>query len=152
MSLPRIAFTAILVCAATAAPAQTEGQPRRLDVPSGPATKQQADLDTMKLAAAHRERAETVQERTNGLWQSWLVSICEGCGPSGRRYQDTIRDDMQRNIPTFTQNTASAQDAAGLERARMRTSRALPAGSYSRRLYTDLSPEAVDQIRRSPAR
>ncbi|MEA1833460.1 hypothetical protein U8607_15350 [Methylobacterium durans] len=145
MSLTRIAFTAALL-AATGASAQTEDQPRRLDVPSGPATKQQPDLDTLKLASAHRERAQSVQERTNGLWQSWLVSICEGCGPSGRPYQDSIRNDMERNTPTFM------QEAAASDRARMRASRALPAQTFNRRIYSDLSTETVAQIRRTPAR
>ncbi len=41
---------------------------------------QQGDLNTGDLASAHRERAKSMAEKTDGLWQSWLVSVCEGCG------------------------------------------------------------------------
>ncbi|GLS44759.1 hypothetical protein GCM10007884_27470 [Methylobacterium brachythecii] len=30
-------------------------------------------------------------ERTNGLWQSWVVAICQGCGVRERQY--TAEDD-----------------------------------------------------------
>ncbi|WP_162560867.1 hypothetical protein [Methylobacterium durans] len=142
-----------LLCVQSSAGAQsalTNPSPNREDlqrsVPSGQPTKQQTDLDTMQLASAHRERSETVQERTNGLWQSWLVSVCEGCGPKMKPYSETIRNDQERNVPTFTVGETS------FDAARLASYRSLPSSEYSRRIYTDLTTENIDQIRRSPSR
>lgn len=55
---------------------------------AAPRPKAQPDLDTVQLAAAHRERAASHDERTNGLWQSWVVAICKGCGVRERQHSD----------------------------------------------------------------
>jgi len=94
MRLPMTSLMA-LICTLSAASAQSldpsalaqTRDPKLLDggVPRAPATKQQADLDTMALASAQRERARSMEERTSGLWQSWLGSICQSCGEAPRR-------------------------------------------------------------------
>lgn len=133
-----------------AQPAMTETPPNRQEMlrelPASTPIKQQSDLDTVQLASARRARSESVQERTNGLWQSWLVSICEGCGPKMKPYPETIKNDMERNVPPSTFGETS------FDVARVASYRRLPPPEYSRRIYTDLSTENVDQIRRSPNR
>ena len=105
-----------------------------------PPPKQQADLDTERLAAARRERAASVQERTDGLWQSWRVSICQGCGvdqpPSGERV-----------------TAAKPRDVAAVEQAAVRpVENPRPRGQgRTASLYDDLSTENIDRIRRGPA-
>lgn len=49
-----------------------------------PIPKQQHDLDTMKIVSVKRELSSSTEERTSGLWQSWLVSVCNGCGGNQR--------------------------------------------------------------------
>jgi hypothetical protein len=53
---------------------------------SAPKPEGQKDLDTLALASAQREKADSMTERTNGLWQSWVVAICQGCGVRERQY------------------------------------------------------------------
>ncbi|UIY45778.1 hypothetical protein [Methylobacterium radiotolerans] len=64
--------------------------------------KKQSDLDTFELASAHRERAESVQEKTDGLWQSWLVSVCDGCGDQKPAKARRLEDWLNRNAPLIT--------------------------------------------------
>ena len=47
---------------------------------AAPKPTPQNDLSPETIASAHRERASNEDERTSGLFQSWLVSICQGCG------------------------------------------------------------------------
>ncbi|KAB1075403.1 hypothetical protein [Methylobacterium soli] len=108
--------------------------------------KQAQDLDTLQLASAHRERAASVQEKTNGLWQSWLVSICEGCGDTPPHHK-TIQNDYVKNkgyagLPSEPRTVSQRQAPPQRE---------VPE-RYGRRLYSDLSPEIVGQIRRMPGR
>ena len=57
-----------------------------------PKARAQGDLDTTQLAAAQRARATSSEERTNGLWQSWVVAICQGCGVRERQYSPQDED------------------------------------------------------------
>ena len=111
-------------------------------------TKQQTDLDTYKLASAHRERAKSLEEKTNGLYQSWLVSICQGCGmdvrPAARDLKN--KDFPMRDVPlttgaseSKTKKPENAEHAAASGRRERHTS-----------IAADLSPGNVDAIRRQP--
>lgn len=89
----------------TTTPAAVETSSRAVldELHALPKPKQQLDLDTFKLASAHREKATSIEEKTNGLWQSWLVSVCQGCGPE-RQPIPYIRleDTRAPNIPLTT--------------------------------------------------
>ncbi|MDR7039624.1 hypothetical protein J2X36_004400 [Methylobacterium sp. BE186] len=61
-------------------------------------------------------------------------------------YPETIKNDMERNVPPSTFGETS------FDVARVASYRRIPPPEYSRRIYTDLSTENVDQIRRSPNR
>ena len=103
------------------------------------------DLDTLQLASAHRERAASVDEKTNGLWQSWTTSICEGCGDTPP-YRTTVRS-------YYVNGRRSAGVETSPEAARPRAAPRTAAPETSgRSLYTDLSTENIDRIRRMPAR
>ena len=108
-------------------------------------SRQQSDLDTVALASAHRQRAETVQERTNGLWQSWLVSVCDGCGDQKPAKALKLED--------WPLRAASATTGSIPHKALPVAARAdgkPPAPRPRRTLEADLSPENVDSIRRMP--
>lgn len=124
--MPRtLLILAALGCAL--GPASAEPPGRAPLAPSGPVPRQADDLDTVKLASAQRERARSVDERTTGLWQSWLVSICEGCS----------------NLPPAEQHVqAVARRDAALRATQPRPDR--------QRAATDLSNEALNQIRSMP--
>ena len=106
-----------------------------------PAPRQQTDLDTVRLAAAQRENTASMQERTDGLWQSWRVSICKGCGvdesPPGERVKAYFK----------------ARDVASGDRAPVhQAENPRPRGQgRTASLYDDLSTENLDRIRRGPA-
>ena len=76
-----------------ALPDKTSNDVQLNELRTAPTPKQVNDLDTLQLASAHRDRAASVDEKTNGLWQSWTTSICEGCGNTPS-YQDTVRNDF----------------------------------------------------------
>jgi hypothetical protein len=109
--------------------------------------RKQADLDTVALASARREQAESMQEKTNGLWRSWLVSVCDGCGD-----QKAARPMRKEDWPT----TRSAASAAGsVDRSNSPgTARSVeaerPAVHRQATLEADLSPQNVGSIRRMP--
>lgn len=108
--------------------------------------QQQTDLNTVELASAHRERAKSVEEKTDGLWQSWLVSVCEGCGDQRPARAQRYEEWPDRNVPTTTgsieEKTTKAPPANGQ-----------PASARSHgTLEADLSPANVDSIRRMPTR
>ena len=111
--------------------------------------KQQDDLDTFKLASAHREQAKSVDEKTNGLFQSWVVSICQGCGADLKPARELkAKDFPDRNVPMTTGaiNTdkkpeVAKQSAAPEPRKHLHTSAA-----------ADLSPEGLEAIRSMPRR
>lgn len=152
-----LAPVAILSCVSFSCLAQTEAEFLEMrkssraaleSLANAPKPKEQAALDTMKLASAHRERAESVEERTNGLWQSWLVSICEGCGPQMLSYK-------QRGLGTTTVAANTGNEAAPRTReAAPRTREAAPVRRVNSGklagMYSDLSTENIDQIRRRP--
>lgn len=109
------------------------------------APKEQTDLNTVELASAHRERAKSMEEKTDGLWQSWLVSVCQGCGDQrparSMRYEEWPDRDMP--FPTGAEKKASTEKARPAEAAK---TTARPHGT----LVTDLSPENIDSIRQRP--
>lgn len=109
--------------------------------------KTQSDLDTVALASAHRERAASEQEKTDGLWQSWLVSICDGCSDQKPARALKLKDWPNREGPA---TTGSVTHKAPREAAHddTRHAEARPHGS----LEADLSPENLDSIRRLPQR
>ena len=124
---------------------RSDGLPYHADLDAlaaAPVPEQRTDLDTYKLASAHRERAESVQERTNGLWQSWVVSICEGCGPQVSSYKnrdlEMKRAVVSRDIMPATRPAVGAATAQRMKRTTV-------AGNYA-----DLSPEGINRIRRTP--
>ena len=123
-------------------PNKTTGDTRLNELRSSPKPKQANDLDTLQLASAYRERAASVSERTNGLWQSWTTSICDGCGNTPT-YDKTIRDDFA-NRKGFADFEAARRQRAAQQK--------IPLEEYGRRLYSDLSTENIDQIRRMPGR
>lgn len=109
--------------------------------------QQQSDLNTVQLASAHRERAKSVEEKTDGLWQSWLVSVCEGCGDQKPARALRYEEWPDRNVPVTTgsieQNSATKANPVNDQ----------PVSARSRgTLEADLSPANVDSIRRMPAR
>lgn len=109
---------------------------------------QQPDLNTVDLASAHRERARSVEEKTDGLWQSWLVSVCEGCGDQKPARSLRYEEWPDRGAPLTTGSfRRGASDRTSAPSRGIRTAHA-SAGS----LGADLSPENVDSIRRRPAR
>jgi len=112
-----------------------------------PGPKQQSDLDTVALASAHRERAQSVQEKTTGLWQSWVVSVCDGCGDQKPAKALRIEDWPTRASPAATGSIDhKALPVAARQDAKLAAPR--PHGN----LEADLSPENVDSIRRMPQR
>ena len=128
----------------TTPPAAIHNDTKLNELRAAPEPKQQPDIDTLQLASAHRERAESVEEKTNGLWQSWTISICEGCGNTPS-YRKTVADDFANRKRLIDEGSASAT----AREAPRRALRNKPEG-YGRRLYATLSPEAVGQIRRMP--
>ncbi|WP_336488523.1 hypothetical protein [Methylobacterium nigriterrae] len=136
----RLSTMALIALASTASGALAQTRDPKLldDVPRAPATKQQSDLDPLTLASAQRERARSVEERTSGLWQSWLVSICQGCGEAPRR--------------TFVPPSLLQAERAAQNRQVAEAQARLRAGGSRRHfdLYSSLSPDAVGQIRVMP--
>jgi len=106
---------------------------------------QQSDLNTGELASAHRERAKSMEQKTDGLWQSWLVSVCDGCGDQKPARAQRYEDWPDRTTPLPTNVPGAGR--AGRESGTM-TVAARPSG----RLEADLSPANVDTIRRPPQR
>ena len=124
--------------------AEPRGNAMLEELRTAPRPKKQTDLDTLQLASAQRERSVSVEEKTNGLWQSWLTSVCDGCGDTPS-YRNTVADD-------FANRRSVASRGTGIVAARQAPRRASKdkREGYGRRLYADLSPEAVGQIRRMP--
>ncbi|MCJ2122074.1 hypothetical protein [Methylobacterium sp. J-077] len=99
----------------------------------------QSDLDTLPLASAHREQARSAQEKTDGLWQSWLVSVCDGCGD-----QKPARASRAEDWPKREAATAPGDHRPSPIRVRAADS------PPHRSLAADLSPESIAGIRRMP--
>jgi len=114
---------------------------------TSPKPVEQGDLNTFTLASAHRERAASMEEKTNGLWQSWLVSICQGCGSD--RMPAADRDGL-----IYAKKVREQQGRAPTGKARYTyfyPTRMLRSGN--RQMMADnLSNENIDQIRRDPNR
>lgn len=111
-----------------------------------PVPKQASDLDTLRFASAQRKKAVSIEEKTNGLWQSWTMSICEGCGNTPS-YKKTVDDDFanRKGLYLSKSNGRALRNEALASRAR-------PLGKPGRSFYADLSPENISQIRRMPGR
>jgi hypothetical protein len=103
--------------------------------------RQQSDLDTLPLASAHREQARSAQEKTDGLWQSWLVSVCDGCGD-----QRPARALRLEDWPNRAAAGAPVVHDRKAVPTRVRATDIVP----HRSLAADLSPENVTSIRRMP--
>ena len=138
---------AVLTCVAGPALAQSNDDARLNELQAAPEPAQQKDLDTFKLASAHRERAESQREKTNGLWQSWLVSICEGCGPERQPYFKRDRSQVTGKVaPNTVAVQKPAADAPKAAAAAAKPQKPKAAAS----LLANLSDHDVDQIRRMP--
>ncbi|MDP4027211.1 hypothetical protein Q8W71_32065 [Methylobacterium sp. NEAU 140] len=105
--------------------------------------KQQMDLDTVALASAHRERAKSSEEKTNGLWQSWLVSVCDGCGDQ-KPAQFLKRQDYPLRDVMATGSVDQGPQHNRVQPHLVKRSEVPKHGS----LAADLSPENVGTIRR----
>lgn len=112
-----------------------------------PRPTEQGDLNTSQLASAHREQAASMQEKTNGLWQSWLVSVCEGCGSDRRPFTDRDGDEYLKRL--------RAKQASGTTE-KPKYIYYYPAGGEQKakpsNIAVNLSNESIDQIRRDPNR
>ena len=129
-----------------ALPDKTSNDVQLNELRTAPTPKQVDDLDTMQLASAHRERAVSMDEKTNGLWQSWTTSVCRGCGNTPP-YQDTVRNDF-----TNRKGLAGLNAEAGPGKQQRSALQKVQPEPSKRNLYTDLSNENIDQIRRMPGR
>lgn len=136
---------AALTCVTGPALAQSSDATTLNEIHAAPKPSEQKDLDTFKLASAHRERAESQREKTNGLWQSWLVSICEGCGPERQPYfkrnRSQVTEKAAPNAVAVQKPTADAPKAVAAEPQKPKVATSLVA---------NLSDSNIDQIRRMP--
>ncbi|TXN01546.1 hypothetical protein FV242_18245 [Methylobacterium sp. WL64] len=87
--------------------ASTAGAPERRDIQldelrTATEPRQQSGLDTFALASAHREQAKSAAEKTDGLWQSWVVSVCKGCGDQKPAKAFKLEDWPNRDVPMIT--------------------------------------------------
>ena len=112
---------------------------------TAPVPKQAKDLDTLQLASAQRERAASVEEKMNGLWQSWTMSICDGCGNTAS-YKKTVGDDFANRKGLYL----SRSNGRALRNQALASRTGSPE-KPGRSLSADLSPENVSQIRRMPS-
>ena len=152
----RIAITALAyVCfggialaqpADSVLPDKTKNDVQLNELRTAPIPKQVDDLDTLQLASAHRDRAASVDEKTNGLWQSWTTSICEGCGNTPP-YQDTVRNDFATR-----KGLVGLKVEADPRKQQLAAPQKVQPEPPKRSFYTDLSNENIDQIRRMPGR
>jgi hypothetical protein len=131
----------------------TTASPQKRDVRldelrAGAEPKKQSDLNTFELASAHRERAESAQEKTNGLWQSWLVSVCEGCGDQRPAKAYRLEDWPSRGSPLTTGSVDKKTASDKVRHSIVKRAVARHHGAFE----ADLSPEHVDSIRRMPQR
>ncbi|MGW8788694.1 hypothetical protein [Heyndrickxia sporothermodurans] len=108
--------------------------------------KKQSDLNTVELASAHRERAESAQEKTNGLWQSWLVSVCQGCGDQRPAKAYRTEDWPNRTAPLTTGSVDKKAMPETVRRTEIKRAGAHHHGAFE----ADLSPGHVGSIRRMP--
>lgn len=108
--------------------------------------KKQSDLDTVALASAHREQAKSADERTNGLWQSWVVSVCDGCGDQKPAKALKVEDWPNRNVPMTTGSVDQKAPSTKAHHSEAKRAEVRHHGS----LEANLSPENVDSIRRMP--
>ena len=87
--------------------ASTVGAPEKRDIQleefrTATEPRQQSELDTFALASAHREQAKSAAEKTDVVWQSWVVSVCKGCGDQGPAKTLKLEDWQNRDVPMTT--------------------------------------------------
>ena len=116
------------------------------ELQSAPLPKQQPDLDPVALASAHREEAKSMEEKTNGLWQSWLVSVCDECGNQKPAKALKVEDWPSRDAPATTGSVDQKAPAAQASHTEAKRVEIRHHGS----LEADLSPEKLNLIRRMP--
>jgi hypothetical protein len=141
-----IATATVLIFVTGSSLAQESDGARLNELEASTKPAQQTDLDTFKIASAHREKAESMREKTNGLWQSWLVSICEGCGPERQPYfkrSPTQVSEKAAPKPAILQNKSNDTPKITAIQPQKR-SRIVTVAS-------DLSDSSIDQIRRAPS-
>lgn len=107
-------------------------------------TKTQPDLDTVALASAHREQAKSADERTTGLWQSWVVSVCAGCGDQKPAKVLKLEDWPNRSTPLTTGSVDHKPPVATAHPVAAKQAEVQRHGS----LEADLSPDNLNTIRR----
>jgi hypothetical protein len=141
---------ALPVSPAPTAPTPTSSPERRdfqLDeLRTATEPKKQSDLDTVALASAHREQAKSAEEKTNGLWQSWVVSVCDGCGDQKPAKALKVEDWPNRNLPLTTGSVDQKTPPLKANHAETNRGEVRHHGN----MEADLSPENVDSIRRMP--
>ena len=128
----------------TRAPAKRDVQLDELRTLAEP--RQQSDLDTRPLASAHREQAQSAQEKTDGLWQSWLVSVCEGCGNQKPTRALKLEDWPNRQAAAAPDAVDRRPHPTRVRAAEIRRAAFRPHGT----LEANLSPENITGIRRMP--
>ena len=128
----------------TSAPEKRDIQLDELRTATEP--RQQSDLDTFALASAHRERARSMEEKTDGLWQSWVVSVCKGCGDQKPARALKLEDWPTRDAALTTGSVDRKPSLEKMHSAEAKRTEVHRHGS----LEADLSPENVDSIRRMP--
>lgn len=75
----------MLTCDSFTAVAQSASGSALEQLRALPKPKGQVDLDTTRLVSVERTMSASVEERTSGLWQSWRVAVCQGCGIGNQR-------------------------------------------------------------------
>lgn len=131
--------------------ASTAGAPEKRDIQldelrTATEPRQQSDLDTFALASAHRGRARSMEEKTDGLWQSWVVSVCKGCGDQKPARALKLEDWPTRDVPM---TTGSVDHKPAPEKAHSAEAKRAEVHHHGS-LEVDLSPENLDSIRRMP--
>ena len=87
-----------------------------------------------------------MRQKTNGLWQSWVVSICEGCDDQ-KPYGTRRLEDWPARRGRYTTGPADSK-AAGSSVHHVESRRAEVRRHGS--LEANLSTENIDAIRRMP--
>jgi hypothetical protein len=81
----RISLGLIVACTSFSALAQSPPLDALNKLRALPAPRQQMDLDTTRIVSIERTMAASAEERRSGLWQSWRVAVCRGCGIGDQR-------------------------------------------------------------------
>jgi len=137
---------ASLLCMTHSAQAQERGQVVIDELRTSGKHEKPSDLDTLKLASAHREQSASMAEKTDGLWQSWLVSICQGCGADRHQFS-------QKDVDEVVARSRSQQANGGGQPAKPRLTyqgRSRPDAKSRTTSRDDLSTGSIETIRQDP--